>query len=236
VAFADEKAACAEAYEGTQVHRTAGKLLLARAQADACLAACPEALAKDCRDWRDRIIADLPSVILEARPADGVSVTIVGQDRTVRIGVDPIDLDPGEYRFRFQRGADTIEKPVILGTGTKGLRVRAVFELPPPPEPAPAPTVAPPDSPWPYVVGALGLAGLVTGAALGVAGHLEAAHLRNTCRPNCDQADVDAIRTQWLVGGIAAAAGAVTIGVAYLMYSSQGPPGETVSLGVTGRF
>jgi hypothetical protein len=238
-AFADDKTVCAEAYEGTQEHHKAGKLTLARAQADTCVAACPEALASDCRSWREQIVRDLPSVVLEAKPAGGVRVTLVGQNRDLALDGTPIELDPGEYRFRFERGGDTVDKPVTLQIGERRRVVRAVFEVPvaTTPKPvAPPPPAPPPRSDWPYVVGALGLAGLVTGAALGVAGHLEASHLRNTCRPNCDPRDVDSIRTQWLVGGVAAAAGAATLGVAYLMYSASTPSGETVSLGLVGRF
>lgn len=247
MARADIKEACASAYEQGQLLGRESKLVLARAQLAICQQACPAELTADCRRWSDEIDAISPSVILEARDKNGrrldnVQVTLDGKPLAARLDGAPLMVDPGPHTFRFEvPGAAAREETVELGAADKGRRVSVAFpdviapeppRAPPTPRPLTPPTIrdeaTPGASVAAYALGAVGVLGLGTGAALTIKGHVERSELESECAPYCQRKDVDAIRREWTVGAVTAVAGVVLVGVAIgILVLKPGPSAPT---------
>ncbi len=256
-ALASDKGLCAGAYEEAQRQRAAGKLMVARAQLLTCQSSCPDALVQDCDRWRAEVEALIPRLRVSALDAEGkptreVRVTEAGRLLAAHVG-DLIELDPGEHELTFElSGSDPLRRTVQLAPG------RATHKLPvafgqPKRRPAEHPVRAPaakaethagiPSAA--YILGAVGLAGLVTGGALGVVGHAKRAELDDSCKPTCSEDDVDGIRTLWWAGGISAAVGAVALSGAMVIWQqddsgtialSSGARAGMPQLRVTGHF
>jgi hypothetical protein len=102
-------------------------------------------------------------------------------------------------------------------------KMRVVAILPPPREPAtepglfPAPTLS-------YVFGGIGLTGLASFTGFAISGKSKENELEH-CAPNCARADVDDMRTRYLVGDISLAVGIAALGAgAYFFFAD--PFGE----------
>jgi hypothetical protein len=80
-----------------------------------------------------RIDAAIPSVVVSARTKAGteltdVSVSIDGKQVASSLDSRPIELDPGAYRFRYERsGAEPIERQVVLKTGLRNHLLEFTF-------------------------------------------------------------------------------------------------------------
>jgi hypothetical protein len=177
----------------------------------------------------------MPTLVLVAtdsagKPLNDVWVDIDDARVVDRLDERPVEVDAGEHRLRFGRsGGVVVERVVRAEPGTKNTRVVATFpneasraDSGKPPHAATsarAPTVVdassaggPPTSA--LVVGGLGIASLLAGAALGIAGHVKRADLSDSCAPACSSDRADSIRVMWWTGAIAAGAGAVALGAA----------------------
>lgn len=193
-AQADQKQECARAYQKTQALRKQGKLLDARKEAMACgESTCSIYVTTECRQWLSEIDRILPTIVLTARDADGIDTTAVrvildGQRIAERLDNQAVLLDPGEHLVRFEMlGGEAIEQTVTVQSGDKDRKVTALFQ-----KRAPivvSPIAAPPAivraapealAPQPhvgvgsggqriatYVVGGVGVAGLVFGSVTG---------------------------------------------------------------------
>ena len=85
------------------------------------------------------------------------------------------------------------------------------------------------------MLGAAGVAGIAVFATFALLGKSDQRHLEATCSPSCNPADVDALRTKFLIADVALAAGVVSLGAAtYLIVSQE--PRHGASIGVVGRF
>ena len=257
-AAASDKGLCADAYEEAQRQRSAGKLLLSRAQLLTCQSICPEALVQDCNRWRAEVSALIPRLRVSAVDATGrattaVRVTEAGRLLASRID-EPIELDPGDHELTFElSGEKPVHRSVSLppGRNVHALTISFISAAPPAaapqqdrprrPEPKPESGVPGPT----IVLGAVGLAGLAAGGILGVLGHTKRADLVDSCKPDCREDEVDEIRTLWVVGGVSAAVGAAALGGAIVIWQS-GSAGEVSvrarpgiraqMLNLTGRF
>jgi hypothetical protein len=241
-AHADDSKLCADSYENAQRQRTAGKLQLARAQLLSCRAACPGALLQDCSRWLAEVEALIPKVQVAPTP-----VEVREGDRVLSTtGKEPIELDPGDHELSIVGpGGETKTVKVTLppGSGTHKLSVkfassRASSPEPTPPGPAPPPASEPRAEPVPtlaMVLGGVGAAALVTGGVLAALGHLRKSELEESCSPDCADSDVDGIRRLWLIGGVAAAIGAVSLGGAVWVYASR-DSADTAQLWIGARF
>jgi len=86
-----------------------------------------------------------------------------------------------------------------------------------------------------YVLGAAGVAGIAVFATFALLGKSDQHHLEATCSPACNPADVDALRTKFLIADVALAAGVVSLGAAtYLVVSRE--PRQGASIGIAGTF
>jgi hypothetical protein len=244
---------CATAYEQAQQLRRKGELLRSRADLRLCRSTCPTALVHDCERWLTEVEQQLPSLRLSARSADGrdpgkVRVLIDGAPLLDELTFAPVDVDPGKHTLRFEDSTHRhVEVSIEVLLGQKNQAVEALFppiEAPKKPPPSAAPSLPSPPSPpastsgsaLAFVLGGVGLSGLGTGAVLGIKGQIERSELRERCAPRCKQSQVNAIATEWLVGGIAAGAGALVLGSAVALFvterPSKRPRAPSVSLAV----
>jgi hypothetical protein len=222
---------CIAAHERGQHLQRDGRLLSARAEFAACAAEpCPGIIRQDCAAFEQEVAAQVPSVVLKLADADGKDVagaTVVVDDSPTPSAVDAraVELDPGPHRFTFRSpSGDARTMEVVLHEREK---MRVVATLPSTPAPAasapdlfPAPTLS-------YVFGAVGIAGLASFTGFAISGKSKQDELMQ-CAPNCAKADVDVMRTRYLVGDISLAVGLASLGAgAYFFFAD--PFGERAS-------
>ena len=221
---------CIAAGEQVQELRRQGKLQKARDAVAGCMnPKCPAMIRTDCDDYSRKIEAALPSVIVRVT-ADGgndvpsASVTVDGAP--VALDGRPIELDPGTHAIASTaRGYETATAEIVVQEGVKNrtvlLELKAIA--------APVVVMAPPKElgkskqpttgTWVAtgVLGATAVAGLAVFAGMGLSGNGRYDDLKEQCAGRCASADVDKLRTRYLVAdvglvvGVAAAvaAGAV---------------------------
>jgi len=237
VAEAHADDSCNEAYTQTQVLRRAGKLRAARQALITCSQeTCTSAVRTDCVKWADEIERALSTVVFDVRRHDGTEVTDVkvyagGELIASSIDGRQVAMDPGDTVLRFVRGADAVEKRVLIREGEKFRTLRvdlpaaATIAAPPPP-PAAAPPPPPAEraadaSSWEvptasWILGGVSLAGFVTFGVLASVGYGSEGDLRDGCfrTLSCSSADVSSVRTQYLVGDIGLGVGIVALAAA----------------------
>jgi hypothetical protein len=222
------KVQCASAAEEGQKLRAQGKLREALASFTSCASdRCPAVIRSDCSTWRAEVDGAIPTVVVRATAAEelarelyDVRVTIDGVAVTDKLDGGELPVNPGEHEVTFSAAdrvssTDTVvvrvgEKHRMLSVALRSTKPQAVIVKPPPPKPAPRPRVSTPAR----ILLGVSAAALATSAGFGLSGWLSARHLRNTCKPDCDQSDVDSVRTRLRVAdvslgvGVAAAAAA----------------------------
>jgi len=241
VAHADEtRSACVESYESGQQHRKSGSLLAARAAFATCSQpACPDLARRDCVVWLRELESSIPSIVVRARNEVNEDVPVHAafiDDQGIEVARGtPIDVDPGEHRVRlvFEDGR-SVEQRIVMSLGEKNRAVQLVV-----PREAPMAQAAQPpraaehtrgaeeraSSPVPWIVGGLGVAAMGTGVALDLVGTSELDHLRETCAPYCDDADLSAARTKIIAGDALLVVGiAVGAGLAWWLLSRPSEP------------
>jgi hypothetical protein len=100
-------AECARAYEDGQVQRKSGRLVEARSTLQLCARdECPDFIRADCVSWYGEVQGEVPTLVFAARSQgrDLADVRISLGDRVMAARLDgqAIELDPGEYDFRFE--------------------------------------------------------------------------------------------------------------------------------------
>jgi hypothetical protein len=193
-ARADGKQECAAAYEQTQSLRDTGKLVEARKNALACtIPDCPGFIVKECTQWLTLIDASMPSLVFEVHDPSGaetgaVQVSLDGKPWLEGLDGKAKPIDPGPHVLRFTlAGAEPREESVQIREGEKVRKLTVILQktaaAPGPGPVRPAPVVAPPAAPppsappaqqgstgssvVPWVLGGVGVAGLVVGGVLG---------------------------------------------------------------------
>ncbi len=173
-ALAYDKHACLTASDEAQALRLDGKLQKAREQFLVCAdPSCPSLVQSACAQWLNGLDAQIPSVVVHVREADGrdavdAQVLIDGKTLAGSTGGTAVSLDPGKHEFRFLApdGRVTTEA-LVIAEGEQLRRVDAV--LPPRPGAAAVPVSAdgafagpggqPPSSPpwlaWGFAGGAV---------------------------------------------------------------------------------
>ncbi len=226
--LADTADTCAVAYEGAQRHRQEDRLLLARAELNTCVVACPLELREDCSRWSAELVREIPSLKVSARdslraPLADVSGLVVATKLPLPTDGSSVELDPGPHTLRFVRRNTVIERVFELARGQRDVVVEVVFPLDEPsPQPLPPPrsaaTHAEDSAGRGAFPNALEVVGLALGAAalgLGVAGHLRAANLRGSCAPSCSEASVNVVRGLWWAAAGTGVVAAASFGVGY---------------------
>lgn len=260
--------ACADAYVAGQASRDAGRLTVARERLSLCASdSCPRVLQGDCIEWLREVVDRLPSVVVRAVDADGRDVdALVSIDggQAVALNGRPIELDAGAHQLEVRAAANgsVANERVVLAEREKGRIVLVTISAPgagaasgatalrpASTQPASGPTsVVPVEpasgrtslSPWPFVLGGVGVAALGGAGFFYLTGLDDGATLRDGCGspPSCSQNDVDAAHRKLIVGDVLAGVGVVAIGVATLLFltsprkaasARRGAPGASVA-------
>lgn len=223
-----DKAVCAESYRSAQTQRKSGNLRRAREALIQCASdRCPSVMQPDCMRWLTEVEAAMPSLTFAATGESGKDVTDVhvsmdGETLTHELDGKAIPVDPGSHTLRFERAnAEPIEQPIIVHEGEKARVVSVTWVQKSPVALFREETVkreksGPPTLTW--VFGGVGLAGVATFAVLGLTGLNRRANLEKECFGNCDQSQVDSVKHQFLAADIALGAGALSLGVATVLW------------------
>jgi hypothetical protein len=221
------KAQCASAAEEGQRLRAQGKLREALASFTSCASdRCPAVIRSDCSTWRAEVDGAIPTVVVRATAAEDparelydVRVTIDGVAATEKLDGSELPVNPGEHEVSFSApdrvsSTDTVvvrvgEKHRMLSVSLRSTKP-VVIAKPPPPVPAPRSRVTTPAR----ILLGVGAAALATSAGFGLSGWLSARHLRNTCKPDCDQSDVDSIHTRLRVADVSLGVGVAAVAAA----------------------
>ncbi len=237
------KAECVAAHSEAQRQRLVGQLTGARAQLLVCAnPACPEPVSVECVPWLGEVERALPTVVFEARLADGsdaVDVTVLVDGVKVQDRLDgrAVPVDPGAHLVRFvlAPGASAphpLERRVVVAEGEKTRVVRA--EFPPAEILTPVPPVASSASGGPhwstYVLGGATVLSFAGFAYFGVRGNSakDALDAMN-CKPGCSPKQTGPVTSKYtdanvfLGVGIAAAAAAIIVGIATWGHHATSP-------------
>jgi hypothetical protein len=243
-AHADELSTCVKASEVGQTLRDEGKYLRARENFAVCSRdVCPGIVRRDCTGWLLDVEKSLPSVVISA--TDGghditdVKVTIDGVAVAGKLEGKPISLDPGAHALHYEHGGQpALDDQIVVRAGEKNRLVKVSFGTlaPPlapttPPLPANKPTTVPagkPPSPLAYVLGGVGVVGLVGWAYFGVSGDADVHNLRSTCGQlhDCSDASVSSARTKLVLADVGMGvglAGVVAGGIVFFATRRSGP-------------
>ncbi|HYQ47073.1 MAG TPA: hypothetical protein VER11_34120 [Polyangiaceae bacterium] len=240
---------CARAYENAQEYRSVGALSSARPELERCRRSdCPEFIRSDCSRWSQEVDAEQPTVIFSAkrgsRALTDVRVSVGNRVLSERLNDRAVELDPGEYEFRFESADGGVAvSHARIQAGNKDRLVQVEFapaarkhsqETPPsgspeagPERPAkatpPAAPVetAPGSGPLPWALLGVGVASVATGVGLSMSGHGDELELRETCAPRCTDAQVAPVHTKYLLSDVSYGVGLVSLSAAVYLFLSH---------------
>jgi hypothetical protein len=122
----DPKADCIAAADQGQQLRDDGKYRAARDKFVTCSkSACPKPVAAGCTQWLKQLDDGTPTVVLAVKDAHGsdvadVRVTFDGEPLVQTLDGQPIAVDPGPHKLRFEReGSEPVEQSVVVRAGEK---------------------------------------------------------------------------------------------------------------------
>lgn len=237
---APTKEQCIESHRGAQQAQNEGRLVHARELARTCTSlVCPGLVITDCARWLNDLDQRIPSVVFEVR-VDGqpnLSAMIIADGKRVQEWTrgEALRLDPGEHQFRFELAPyQPVIQKFLLAEGMRYRIVTAEFKSQAQPLAAPRtttpaapvtstePPAVPMARPVPFAVypllgvGAIGAASFTVFSLLGKS---KQSDLESSCKPNCNDSDLDSMKTKYLIGDISLGVGAaslITAGVLYL--------------------
>ncbi|HEX5659451.1 MAG TPA: hypothetical protein VFX59_19785 [Polyangiales bacterium] len=222
VAAQAEVDACVADHKRVQTARESGHYLESLEAAAHCAQpSCPRLIRQDCAAWYGDLADSTPSIVLEVRDDLGHDLA----DASVTLGARSLDvhgravaLDPGTHELRIEaaRHVPRVER-IVLRQGEKNRRVAITLQ----------PVLVAHEfvarrkqrtlTPAVITLGAIGLAGLGTFAALAITGKVKRSGL-DDCRPDCARDDVDQVNHMYLGANIAAAIGGSAAIAATVLY------------------
>jgi hypothetical protein len=212
---------CVMAYEQAQQNQRAHRMLQARADLQLCQRVCPSMLTLDCDRWLGEVSGAIPTVILYAvdrqgRSLSAVRVLVDGAPLVESLDGAQVEVDPGEHTFTFEgrRGGRT-ETRVAVRSGERAQTISVHLD-----EAALGALSSPPTATW--VLGGVAAGALALGGVLAIKGHVDRSDLEESCAPSCSDEDVDTVRTEWAVAGVAAGVGAAAAIAALVVWASDG--------------
>ena len=218
---------CIEAYEQVQTLRDGGQLSDARERAIECARdVCPKVLSTECAQWLDQIAQSMPTVVLGATLPDGqditaVSVTVDKHPLAQELGARSLAVDPGTHVFVFEsKEHGTVEMKVVLREGEKNRRVVAAFEKKDAKNGPLKPKVTRPVPAATWVLGGVGVLGIVGGTVFESLGLVKKGEL-DKCKPHCAASDVNAMSRNFVVGDVALSIGVVSLAAGALVYLTR---------------
>ena len=244
-ADAPSKAECVASHAESQRLRREGKLRAARDQLLVCAnPACPQPVTVECVPWLGEVERAIPTVVFEARLADGsdavdVTVSVDGVKVAEKLEGRALPVDPGAHLVRFESAtaAHPIERRVVIAEGEKTRVVRADFapaallEPVPPPAPSSSSTTSAGGAPhWStWVLAGATVASFGGYAYFGLTGESDESGL-NACKPLCYPDKTDPVRHEYIAAnvflgvGIAAAAAAIVVGLTTRGHAASADP------------
>jgi hypothetical protein len=224
-ARADADSQCVQAHLDAQRLRREQKLVAARARMVQCAGStCPALVRADCASWLDDASRSIPSVVVSARDEGGheltdVSVSIPGRMPSRRIDGTPIELDPGAYRFRYERpGAQPIERDVLLQTGVRNRVIEVTFPGGRRAQQRPKPPVVA------YVLAGVSAVAIGSFTYFGLKGRSEYLELEDRCDTSCTSDDTAPGRKHLLIADISLGVAALSLagaGYFFFIYTPQ---------------
>ena len=156
---------------------------------------CPDFVRPDCSRWLSEVDAQMPTIVVAAKDADGndttdVAVTVDGNRVADLLDGRPIPMDPGAHNVRFEHaGVAPIERRIVIQQGIKNRPIEVSFQVGGPEPQPPSYPAGPEQVNGPnYTLLVLGsvFAGLsipafVSFAVFGLKGKAEADDLNNGC-------------------------------------------------------
>ncbi len=224
--WADDKQACAEAAQEAQSLRDAAKLSAAREKLLFCARqACPKVVRGDCAGWLEEVDRAMPIVVVQARDAAGRDLDgqlfVDGRLMKPALTGEAVALDPGKHRIVVEAaGGQRLERSIVVALGEKHRRVLLELAAPAAPErakpaaPLPPASLPPDRSAMPWVLGGVGVAGLVTFGVLQVLAQGEYQEAKDGCGSTrtCSDGELSPIRTKFVASGVALGVGVVALG------------------------
>ena len=236
---------CVVAHRESQTLRRQYHLLESRDRLLQCSnTACPAVVRKDCQRWLDEVAVQISSVVVhvdtgDSAPPNNVKVYIDGDLRFESIPNRAIELDPGTYRFRFEVGGrQPVELQVTVVEAEKLKNVTVKYS-PPEKEPSglasgqdsskkpisislvPPKQAERPVSASTYVFAGLGGLAAINFAIWGIWTQSYKSELQSQCAPNCDQKDIDRIKTRALVADISLGVSVASLTTAAITYFAR---------------
>jgi hypothetical protein len=212
---------CVMAYEQAQQNQRARRLLQSRADLQLCQRVCPSMLTLDCDRWLGEVTGAIPTVILYAvdqqgRSLSAVRVLVDGAPLVESLDGAQVEVDPGEHTFTFEgrRGGRT-ETRVTVSSSERAQTISVRLD-----EAAVGALRSPPTATW--VLGGVAAGALTLGGVLAIKGHVDRSDLEESCAPNCSDDEVDTVRTEWAMAGVAAGVGAAAAIAAIVIWASDG--------------
>ncbi len=120
---------CVAASEGGQKLRQKGQLREARDRFQQCTrAVCPSLVQRGCTTWLGEVVALLPTVTLSAVDGQGkdlveVTVSLDGKPLVQKLDGKAVAIDPGVHVFRFESNGQGVDERVVINEGDKARKV-----------------------------------------------------------------------------------------------------------------
>jgi hypothetical protein len=256
-AFADEKEACAEAAEAGQRARMQKHFHAAHEQLLTCArGACPGVVKNDCARWLGEVDAATPTIVFRARDPGGhdiLDVKVYFDDQLLQAKLDgmSVPVDPGAHKIRYELlDGSRAEETVIVVEGEKDRILAVPSSLTSRPasakevarEPAPQTslsssssheTTGPATGAW--IVGAVGVAGLVGFGALQAVAQTRYSDLNGGCgvSHSCSASDLSSVRSEFVASGILLGVGVAGVGtgIVWWLFDRYGHKGEGTRTG-----
>jgi hypothetical protein len=261
---------CLVAYEDGQRLRQAGDLVASADRLLSCGGpACPVRMQGDCQRWLDEVRRSIPTVVFRVRDAAGTLLTharvSIDAGPWQRLEGRAILMNPGEHVAVFEHPEyRSLRTPVFVTEGEKlephdvvlqrlgdpaatprsSAGAAAALQLDRghvPPASVPRPGAARSSVAWPIAAGAIGALGGAGFAFFGLAAKRGERDLER-CTPDCARAQVDGVKSDYLVSNVSLGVGVVGLATAALLLllraddSSdplQGQSEQTLDLGTT---
>lgn len=245
-AHATDKEECAGAAEQDQRLRAEKKLRQSRDQLVKCgRDVCPSVIRNDCLKWLRDVDSALPSVIFRVRDdndKDLIKVTVLVDGQVFASSLDgtSVSVDIGPHTFRYEAdGMQPYEEQLLISQGEKdrALKVKLVpinkptaapvmHDTPQPTTPASAATNTGGSNTGAWVVGGIGVAGLLTFAVLEGIGQSGYSSLKSGCgatAAKCADSEISPVQTELVVALVALGVGVVGLGVSAILFATGHP-------------
>jgi len=239
-------ARCTEAAVAGQKLRATGALRAASQRFALCIAPdCPGVVRRDCGKWLGELGEAMPSMVFQVVDAQGSDVHdgaifFDGEELAGAMEGRAIPVDPGSHLLAYVQGTERIEQNVVVREGERNRHLQfrlANRNVPVVPSLSQLPTsdASPPartsPSPWPWVLGGVGVAALGVGTGFWIAGTNAHGDLGSSCAPthSCSEDDVSSAKRQLVVGDILVGVGVATVAAAvvWLVTRHNAAPAES---------